>query len=34
LDKMIENYQSGLSLLKFCQKKFKRLNSNWPNSMR
>ena len=21
LDKMIENYQSGLSLLKFCQKK-------------
>ena len=23
LDKMIENYQSGLSLLKFCQKKIK-----------
>lgn len=28
LDKMIENYQSGLSLLKFCQKKYKKLNSN------
>ncbi len=25
LDKMIENYQSGLSLLKFCQKKIQEV---------
>ena len=27
LDKMIRNYQKGLSLLKFCQKRLKKLNS-------
>ena len=27
LDKMIRNYQKGLSLLKYCQKKLMKLNS-------